>query len=51
MYNTGMLMLIGRMRNNKKSDTEIINELNRLYSIGYKKATEIIHYFDNIENH
>ena len=48
MYNTGMLMLIGRMKNDQKTNQEIINELNRLYSVGYKTAAEIINYFDNI---
>ena len=49
MYNLGMLRTVGRMKSEKKTDHDIINELCRLYSLGYKKAKEIVNYFDNIK--
>ena len=48
-YNFGMLRTVGRMRNDKKSDQEIINELCRLYGFGAKTATDIINHYDNIK--
>lgn len=48
-YNSGMIMMVGGMRNDKKKDNEIINELCRRYGIGYKTAKEIVDYFDNIQ--